>query len=138
MWPCTNYSPPLPPLRRKLPDRPKVNRRKDLSEKATRHTVSKVGKRILCSVCKKVGHNKVTCPNVDKPKKLKVKKKKKDNGGINGGEGGSGTKKMKAVIQVKEEVEQKPMKGVTNVKEVLENNLKEKTLQGKGSILKGL
>ena len=72
MWPFTEFIPPLPPLRRKIPGIPKVNRRKDPSEKTTRHIVSKVGKKILYSLCKQVGHNKVTCPQVDKPKNLKV------------------------------------------------------------------
>ena len=72
MWPSTEFIPPLPTLRRKMAGRPKVNRRKDSSEKPTRYIVSKVGKKIMCSVCKQVGHNKVTCPQVEKPKNLKV------------------------------------------------------------------
>ena len=50
MWPPTEFIPPLPPLKRKMPGTPKVNRRKDSSEKDARHTVSKVGKKIMCSV----------------------------------------------------------------------------------------
>ncbi|KAL7597701.1 hypothetical protein Lser_V15G24582 [Lactuca serriola] len=92
MWPCTNYSPPLPPLRRKLSGRPKVNRRKDLSKKATRHTVSKVGKRILCSMCKEVGHNKVVEQKNEGSNPGEGGSGTKTNEGSNGGEGGSGTK----------------------------------------------
>ncbi|XP_023754652.2 uncharacterized protein LOC111903098 [Lactuca sativa] len=91
IWPSTNFIPPLPPLKRKMPGRPKVNRKKDLGEKSTRHTVSKVGKKILCSVCKQVGHNKATCPKVEKPKKLKVKRKRSTTKGGNEEEG-SGSK----------------------------------------------
>ncbi|CAH1436434.1 unnamed protein product [Lactuca virosa] len=91
MWPSTNFIPPLPPLKRKMPGRPKVNRRKDPREKTTRHTMSKVGKKILCSVCKQVGHNKATCPKVEKPKKLKVKRKRSTTKGGNEEEG-SGSK----------------------------------------------
>ncbi|CAH1423816.1 unnamed protein product [Lactuca virosa] len=50
MWPSTSFIPPLPPLKRKMPGRPKVNRRKDPGEKTTRHTVSKVGRKfyVVC------------------------------------------------------------------------------------------
>ena len=91
MWPCIDFIPPLPPLRRRIPGRPKVNRRNDPSERSIRHIVSKVGRKILCNVCKQVGHNKVTCPYVEKPKqvykpkKLKVKRKKSSSKDVKGG-----------------------------------------------------
>ncbi|CAH1445476.1 unnamed protein product [Lactuca virosa] len=73
-----------------MPGRPKVNRRKDASEKGATHTVSKVGKIFLCSVCKQAGHNKVTCSQAEKPTKFKVKKRKRAY--CNVGEGSSGKK----------------------------------------------
>ncbi|XP_023770212.1 uncharacterized protein LOC111918819 [Lactuca sativa] len=38
--------------------------------------VSKAGKKIRCSICKEIGHNKATCPR-RRPQKLNVKKQKK-------------------------------------------------------------
>lgn len=67
MWPPTDFIPLLPPLKRRMSGRPKVNRRRDTFEKLARHTVAKVRKRILCSVCKQVGHNKVICPQAKRP-----------------------------------------------------------------------
>ncbi|CAH1415673.1 unnamed protein product [Lactuca virosa] len=43
MWPPTDFIPPLPPMKRRMPGRPKVNKRRDASEKLPRHTVSKAG-----------------------------------------------------------------------------------------------
>ena len=86
MWPPTMFIPPLPPLKRRMSSRPKVNRRRGASKNLPRHTMSKVGKIILCSMCKQIGHNKVTCSKVKKPHvqrervqgptKLKVTKRK--------------------------------------------------------------
>ncbi|XP_023770486.1 uncharacterized protein LOC111919104 [Lactuca sativa] len=99
MWLVTEFIPPLPPLKRSMPGRPKVNRGRDVSEKLPRHTVSKAGKIILCSVCRQSGHNKVTCPKVERPHaersrvqrsmKLRVKKRKTIDKGKDG-EGSSG------------------------------------------------
>ncbi|XP_023737311.2 uncharacterized protein LOC111885278 [Lactuca sativa] len=99
MWPVNDFIPPLPPLKRRMPGRPKVNRRRDASEKLPRHTVSKACKIILCSVCRQSRHNKVTCPTVERPHversrvqrsmKLKVKKRKTIDKGKDG-EGSSG------------------------------------------------
>ncbi|CAH1413142.1 unnamed protein product [Lactuca virosa] len=111
MWPPTDFIPPLPPMKRSMPGRPKVNRRRDASEKLPRHTVSKVGKKISCSVCKNVGHNKVTCPQAERPQvqkpevgrrpKLNVKKRKtgvnekgEGAGGVNEGQNGQGAKSV--------------------------------------------
>ncbi|KAL7607472.1 hypothetical protein Lser_V15G15350 [Lactuca serriola] len=94
MWPPTEFIPPLPPLKRKMPGRPKVNRRKDSSERGARHTVSKVRKKIMCSVCKQAGHNKVTCSKYEKPPKLNVRKRKRSN--VIDGEG-SNAKKAKGI-----------------------------------------
>ena len=50
MWPTTDFIPPIPPLKRRMSGRPKVNRRQDESKKLPRHIVSKAGKN-NCAVC---------------------------------------------------------------------------------------
>lgn len=53
----TEYTPPLPPLKRRMTCMPTVNVRWDASERTGRHIVSKVDKRVLCSVCKQAVRN---------------------------------------------------------------------------------
>ena len=72
MWPKTNYIPPLPPKNRRMPGRPKTKGVRDVSEKGGNHIVSKKGKKISCSLCKVEGHNKKTCPNVDRSRPNKL------------------------------------------------------------------
>ncbi|CAI9296449.1 unnamed protein product [Lactuca saligna] len=62
MWPETNYTPPLPPINRRMPGRPTTKRKKSTTENTGTHRVSKAGKKIRCSICKEIGHNKATCP----------------------------------------------------------------------------
>ncbi|KAL7608103.1 hypothetical protein Lser_V15G11245 [Lactuca serriola] len=76
MWPETNYTPPLPPINRRMPGRPTTKRKKSTTENIGTHRVSKAGKKIRCSICKEIGHNKATCPQ-RRPQKLNVKKQKK-------------------------------------------------------------
>ncbi|XP_052625661.1 uncharacterized protein LOC128132761 [Lactuca sativa] len=76
MWPETNYTPPLPPINRRTPGRPTTKRKKSTTENIGTHRVSKAGKKIRCSICKEIGHNKATCPQ-RRPQKLNVKKQKK-------------------------------------------------------------
>nr|KAJ0199436.1 hypothetical protein LSAT_V11C600338640 [Lactuca sativa] len=76
MWPETNYTPPLPPINRRMPGRPTTKRKKSTTENTGTHRVSKAGKKIRCSICKEIGHNKATCPQ-RRPQKLNVKKQKK-------------------------------------------------------------
>ncbi|CAH1428649.1 unnamed protein product [Lactuca virosa] len=45
-----------------MPGRPKMNRKKCISERSDRHTVSKVGTTSKCSLCSQPGHNKRKCP----------------------------------------------------------------------------
>ncbi|CAH1445608.1 unnamed protein product [Lactuca virosa] len=55
-----------------MPGRPKTKRVRDVSEKGGNHRVSKKGQKISCSLCKVEGHNKKTCPNVDRSRPNKL------------------------------------------------------------------
>lgn len=48
----------LYPIRRRMHGRPTIRRKKDASERSNKHIVSKVGKKVLCGICKEAGHNK--------------------------------------------------------------------------------
>nr|KAJ0224806.1 hypothetical protein LSAT_V11C100035230 [Lactuca sativa] len=56
----------LPPIRRRLPGRPCVKRKRDQAENElsgnTRHTISRVGVQHRCTISNETGHNKATCP----------------------------------------------------------------------------
>ena len=75
LWPATNFIPPLPPLKRRMPGRPTVKRRRDASERSASHTIPRTGRKVTCSICKQHGHNKTTCPQAEGTKKLTVRKK---------------------------------------------------------------
>ncbi|CAH1452094.1 unnamed protein product [Lactuca virosa] len=77
MWPSTTFTPPLPPLKRRMPDSPKVKRIRHDSEMYGKHTLSKEGKKVSCGICKEKGHNKNTCTQVSMPPKTNVTKKQK-------------------------------------------------------------
>ncbi|CAH1440609.1 unnamed protein product [Lactuca virosa] len=77
MWPSTDLIPPLPPLKRRMLGRPTIKRRKDASERMGKHTISKVGKKVSCSIYKEKGHNKATCSKgVGTSKQIGTKKQK--------------------------------------------------------------
>ncbi|CAI9279568.1 unnamed protein product [Lactuca saligna] len=94
LWPTTDYTPPLPPVRRAMSGRPATKRKRDATEtpnqsskksKTTTQTqnkgkeqvkVSKAGKKQKCSLCKIEGHNKRAC-TLTRPPKRKVKRKTK-------------------------------------------------------------
>ena len=76
LWPRSNYTPPLPPMARRMPGRPKTKRRKDASENVGKHRMRKVGKKVTCGICAQQGHNKRGCPTVNRPGKLPVKRGK--------------------------------------------------------------
>ncbi|CAI9262730.1 unnamed protein product [Lactuca saligna] len=82
MWLETNYTPPLPPINRRMPGRPTTKRKKSTTENTRTHRVSKAGKKIICSIFKEIGHNKATCPR-RRPHKLNVKKHKKQKVCVN-------------------------------------------------------
>ncbi|CAI9284491.1 unnamed protein product [Lactuca saligna] len=76
MWPSWEGQPMLPPKRKRLPGRPKVNRKKAASEKEGHHTISKKGAITKCNICREPGHNKITCPLSKEGPSTKAKKKK--------------------------------------------------------------
>ncbi|KAL7602969.1 hypothetical protein Lser_V15G16880 [Lactuca serriola] len=111
MWPETNYTPPLPPINRRIPGRPTTKRMKSTTENIGTHRVSKDGKKTRCSICKEIGHNKATCPQ-RRPQKLNVKKQKKQKVCVNqNAEQGSTSEP-----QQHEEVEMTPIKMDTTQK----------------------
>ncbi|XP_023740545.1 uncharacterized protein LOC111888649 [Lactuca sativa] len=61
----------LHPLRRRLPGRPCVKRKRDQAERELsghkRHTVSRAGICLRCTICHQTGHNKATCPSTSTP-----------------------------------------------------------------------
>ncbi|CAI9287636.1 unnamed protein product [Lactuca saligna] len=67
LWPhMPDFHQILPPIRRRLPGRPCVKRKRDQAENElsgyTRHTISRAGVQHRCTICNETGHNKATCP----------------------------------------------------------------------------
>ncbi|KAF8408008.1 hypothetical protein HHK36_007148 [Tetracentron sinense] len=60
MWPVGNHEVVEPPPFRRLPGRPKKNRRRELDE-PTPGSQSRRSSTIRCCICKQFGHNKRTC-----------------------------------------------------------------------------
>ncbi|CAH9111070.1 unnamed protein product [Cuscuta epithymum] len=67
LWPRTQNNDIAPPIPKKLTGRPKKKRTREANEVRpsvkARSTVSRKGRIMTCSVCKKEGHNKAKCPN---------------------------------------------------------------------------
>ncbi|XP_019233228.1 PREDICTED: uncharacterized protein LOC109213846 [Nicotiana attenuata] len=63
MWPATSNPKIEPPTVRKMPGRPKKNRRKEEGEIKRAEKLSKRGITITCSICKSIKHNKRKCPS---------------------------------------------------------------------------
>nr|KAJ0227058.1 hypothetical protein LSAT_V11C100029720 [Lactuca sativa] len=88
LWPMTEFIKPLPPLVRRMPGRPKVNRVKHASESEDAKYPSqrlKVTRTVRCGKCQQLGHNKISCTNDEVPKphvpKRKIGRPRKDGGG---------------------------------------------------------
>ncbi|CAI9265482.1 unnamed protein product [Lactuca saligna] len=65
MWPHVYYISPLPPKRRRLPGRPSTKRKRDQIERKNqgkKHSITKRGSVMKCSICRESGHNRTTCP----------------------------------------------------------------------------
>ncbi|CAH1454399.1 unnamed protein product [Lactuca virosa] len=76
LWPHTEYIPPLPPINRRMADRPVTKRKRGVVERLASHKVSKAGKKIKCSICREPGNNKATFPTKG-PDHVNTRKKKK-------------------------------------------------------------
>ncbi|CAI9290053.1 unnamed protein product [Lactuca saligna] len=64
IWHEVDYTKPLPPKKR-LPGIPTMKKKRDQVEredKGTRHTISKNGMILRCTICKERGYNRSTCP----------------------------------------------------------------------------
>lgn len=72
MWPNTKDEPPLPPIQRKMPVRPRKLRIKHVTKRV--NEVSRSGRMMTCQICWEKGHNKNTCKNRPKPKPRKEKR----------------------------------------------------------------
>ncbi|KAL4566065.1 hypothetical protein LXL04_030175 [Taraxacum kok-saghyz] len=72
LWHTTPYEKPLPPISRRMPGRPTVNKKRHASENDNRRP----GKRtVWCKNCQQFGHNKKSCKNPSKEPDPKPKKK---------------------------------------------------------------
>ncbi|KAL4310223.1 hypothetical protein GQ457_01G012130 [Hibiscus cannabinus] len=65
-WNDTRMGPIDPPLKRKLPGRPKHKRKKEEGEQANGKKLSKRGVKMSCRLCGQFGHNIRTCPKKKK------------------------------------------------------------------------
>ena len=76
MWPKTNYTKPLPPIAKRMPGRPKVKRRKHVTEDDGGYKRLRArGGTKICTNYWEQYRNKRTCKNPQKPPPPKVKKK---------------------------------------------------------------
>lgn len=71
LWPTTSYDKPLPPVSRRMPGRPAVNRKRHATEKD-----SKSRRTVKCNNCQEYGHNKKSCKNPQKEAEPIPKRKK--------------------------------------------------------------
>ncbi|CAI9293702.1 unnamed protein product [Lactuca saligna] len=100
LWPATDYTPPLHPIRRTMPGRPTTKRKRDATETPNQSTkksntttqtqnkgkeqvkVSMARKKQKCSLCKIKGHNKRACTLTRPPKTKANRKTKQANQGV--------------------------------------------------------
>lgn len=94
MWPKSILEPPLPPVIRRMPGRPKKKRRKDATEDVNK--ITKRGSVMTCQKCYQKGHNKRGCTNEarEPPPKEKRTAGRKRAGGSKFGEAKAALKRM--------------------------------------------
>ncbi|GJT98466.1 multidrug resistance-associated protein 5 [Tanacetum coccineum] len=66
MWPQTPEEPPLPPVLRKMPGRPRKLRIKHVTERD--NVITRSGRMMTCQNCWEKGHNKKSCKKEKQPK----------------------------------------------------------------------
>jgi hypothetical protein len=79
-WPVAPNPRPFPPVKRKMPGRPKTERRREEQEKPKGNKLSRKGCKIKCSMCGGDDHNKRKCkgnPDVVREHALKKKSAKR-------------------------------------------------------------
>ncbi|GKE50608.1 60S ribosomal protein L34, partial [Tanacetum coccineum] len=96
MWQNTSEEPPLPPVFRKMPGRPRKLRIKHVTERV--NVITRSGRMMTCHNCWEKGHNRKSCKNKKQPqptieKRTPGRKKADSNfvfptGGKNGGDAG--------------------------------------------------
>ncbi|KAD2805173.1 hypothetical protein E3N88_38550 [Mikania micrantha] len=75
-WPKTNDIKPLPPQEKRMPGRPTVKRKRDLSEKEKKNKTVGIGRKMICQNCHENGHNKRSCQKEKKDPQPKEPKRK--------------------------------------------------------------
>ena len=77
MWARAPYTKPLPPIVRRMPGRPKVKRRKHVTEvdKGGYRRIRASGGTKICTNCWQKGHNKRTCKNPTTSQPTQLRKK---------------------------------------------------------------
>ncbi|KAF9620153.1 hypothetical protein IFM89_010812 [Coptis chinensis] len=81
-WPKTKNEFFLPPLNKRMPGRPKKNRRQKVNEERPKTSTTEIsirGRVMTCLICKQPGHNKKRCSNKDNMPKEKIHVKRKRN-----------------------------------------------------------
>ncbi|GKE10148.1 hypothetical protein Tco_1413699, partial [Tanacetum coccineum] len=73
-WKPTSQPPPLPPVERKMHERPKKRRIRHPTEDED-HAVTRVGRVMHCHKCWETRHNKTRCTNQERPKCAYLKSK---------------------------------------------------------------
>lgn len=76
MWPSTTFTSTFPPLKRRILGRLKVKRIRDASEMSGKHTVSKVGKKVLVAYAKRKGTTRPLALKCQSHLKLMSQRKK--------------------------------------------------------------
>nr|GLL37801.1 Transposase, MuDR, plant [Ipomoea trifida] len=66
-WPKGNVEEILPPYVKKVFGRPQKERRREELEGRKKVKMSRIGRKMKCSICRQEGHNKLRCPRVVDP-----------------------------------------------------------------------
>ena len=84
-WKPTNNTPPVPPIVKRMPGRPRKVRIKHPTETLNENKVSRVGRVITCTKCWQTGHNRVSCSNTPREKPFTMSQNKRGETSKRGG-----------------------------------------------------